>query len=241
MKSLRLFVAGQKAFGAAVFEKARELGHEVVGVSAPPMSDDGKRSDRLRFAAERAGVPWMPAGTLNADTLPGGVDLILAAHSHDFIGRRTRNRARLGGVGYHPSLLPLHRGRDAVRWALHMGDRVTGGTVYWLSDNVDCGDIAAQAHAFIRPGDTAEALWRRELFPLGVRLFAQVLGDLASGRLVAVPQKRFGPGSWEPSFERPPLYRPDLLQIGGAGAGGLEGFTVIRSVEGDEEPASCDR
>ena len=58
-------------------------------------------------------------------------------------------------------------------------DRVAGGTVYWLDDLVDGGPIAAQDWCFVRPDDTPSTLWRRELFPMGLRLIDQVLGDLA--------------------------------------------------------------
>jgi len=212
---MRIFIAGQRAFGAAVFELCRARGHQIVGVSAPEHRGGGTAAslhDRLRQAAEDAAVPWMPAGTLTAETLPDGVDLIIAAHSHDFIGRRTRLRARLGGVGFHPSLLPLHRGRDAIQWALKMGDRITGGSIYWLSDNVDGGDIAAQDWCFVQPRDDAETLWRRELFPLGLRLFDRVLADLERSVVVAVPQDE-ALATWEPSWERAPLRRPDLLML----------------------------
>lgn len=215
---MRIFLAGQKAFGAAVFEMLRTGGHDIAGVSAPLFRDDGERIDRLRIAALDAGIPYTPAGTLRAETLPGGVDLIIAAHSHDYIGRRTRLRATLGAIGYHPSLLPLHRGRDAIRWAIHMGERVTGGSVYWLDDNVDAGPIAAQDWCFVRPGDDAETLWRRDLFPTGLRLFGRVLDDLKRGVIVAVPQEK-ELADWEPSWERPPLYRPDLPMLGAAPAG----------------------
>jgi methionyl-tRNA formyltransferase len=164
----------------------------------------------------------MPSGTLRESTLPAGIDLIVCAHSHDFVGRRTRLKTKLGAVGYHPSLLPLHRGRDAVRWAIHAGDKVTGGSIYWLTDNVDCGPLAAQAHVLIRPGDSPEELWRRDLFPIGVRLFERVLADLSVGRLVRIPQ-RPDCATWEPSFMQPPIYRPDLLMLGGA----IEGFETI--------------
>jgi methionyl-tRNA formyltransferase len=223
---VRLFIAGSRAFGAEVLTLALRKGHEVLGVSSPALgsgsySDGAPKPDRLRAAAEAAGVPWMLAGTLSAETLPDGVDLIVAAHSHDFIGRKTRLRAAGGAIGYHPSLLPLHRGRDAVRWAVHMGDRVTGGSIYVLSDNVDAGPVLAQEHVFVRPDDTAEALWRRELFPLGVRLFDQVLSDLASVALggaldeieaYATAQDE-ALATWEPSWERTPLRRPDLLLL----------------------------
>ena len=70
----RVFISGQKHFGAQVFNLCRLLGLEVVGVSAPPFGSDGKRADRLREAAEKAGVPWMPSGTLNQHTLPDNID-----------------------------------------------------------------------------------------------------------------------------------------------------------------------
>jgi len=193
---------------------AVEEGHRVVGVSCPLTSSSREDwPDRLRAAAVADRVPVLLPGILSADTLPDNVDVILAAHSHDFIGRRTRLRARLGAIGYHPSLLPLHRGRDAVRWAIKMGDRITGGTVYWLSDTMDAGDIAAQDWTFIRAGDTASELWRRELFPMGVRLFRAVLHDLANGIEVRIPQDHHL-ATWEPSWERPPVRRPDLLLLG---------------------------
>ena len=103
----------------------------------------------------------------------------MAAHSHDFISRAVRNRLSIGAIGYHPSLLPLHRGRDAVRWTIRMGDRIAGGTVFWLSDTVDGGPVAIQDWCFVRPEDTAQSLWRRELFPMGVRLLSRVVDEEA--------------------------------------------------------------
>lgn len=222
MNKLSVYLCGQKYFGAEVLTAILDAGHRVAGVSSPawrnerlPLSDPspGCGPDRLRSAAERSAIPWRPAGALRASDLPAGVDLIVAAHSHDFIGRPARRAARLGAIGYHPSLLPLHRGRDAVRWAVRMRDRITGGTVFWLSDNVDAGPIAAQDWCFIRPDDTAEELWRRDLAPMGVRLLVEVLGQAAVGRIVAVPQPA-ELASWEPALDTAPMPRPELPAIG---------------------------
>lgn len=207
---MRLFLAGQRTFGRAVLGALVDAGHELAGVSAPPAHDG--REDPLWGLAGDYRLPRVPAGMLFAGTLPAGVDLIVTAHAHDFIGRATRARARLGALGYHPSLLPLHRGRDAIRWTIHMGERVTGGSVYWLSDAVDAGPIAAQGWCFVRPGESAGELWRRALLPLGLRLLTHVVAEAAAGRVVAVPQdERLA--TWEPSFGRPPLRRPDLPML----------------------------
>jgi methionyl-tRNA formyltransferase len=94
-----------------------------------------------------------------------------------------------------------------------MGERVTGGTVFWLTDQVDAGDIAAQDYCLIRPGETAGALWRRALFPLGLTLLARVLRDLTAGRVVRVAQDP-ALATWEPGWSRPPLGRPELPLLG---------------------------
>lgn len=224
---MRLYICGQKHFGAEVFASLRNS-HIIVGVSAPPFASaetttGEKLPDRLRAAAERHGVPWLAAGHLRAELVTRlGVDLIVAAHSHDFIGRATREAARYGALGYHPSLLPLHRGRDAVRWTVKMGDRVTGGSVYWLDQNVDGGPLAAQRHILVHPGDDAEALWQERLAPLGVRMLGDVIGRLEkTGQVVAIPQAEEC-ATWEPSWTRPPIFRPELPRLGGA-----EGVTYI--------------
>lgn len=214
---MNVVLAGQKTFGREALKLIRSLGHQVVAAACPA---DGQ--DKLHIAAMNAGVPVIPSGKLNAQTIPEGVDLIVAAHSHDFIGRLTRGRARIGAIGFHPSLLPLHRGRDAIRWAIKMGDRVTGGSIYWLTDTVDAGPTAAQDWCFVRPEDDARSLWERELMPMGLRLYARVLRDLSERRMVKVDQDD-ALATWEPAMEgQPRIYRPDLPQIGN------NGFEIVR-------------
>lgn len=224
MTALNVLVSGQREFGAAVARLVVESGHRLVAVASPAYAgrdaaipwaygdDDEMRHDRLRAYARLADTAWVESLRLNPTLIPAGTDVIVAAHSHAFIGRRTRARARLAAVGYHPSLLPLHRGRDAVRWTVRDGDRVAGGSVYHLTDNVDGGPLAAQDYVLVPPRSTAQELWRDLLFPLGIRLVRRVLSDLADGRVVAVPQDERC-ATWEPGWDRPPLRRPELPEL----------------------------
>ncbi len=207
---MNILIAGQKWFGAEVFRALRALpGVSIKAVCAPT------GGDKLAGQANLYGVPVIASGTLNAASMPAGIDLIVAAHSHDFIGQATRLRAKWGGIGYHPSLLPVHRGRDAVRWAVRMRERVTGGSVYRLSNRMDGGDVLAQEHVFIRQDDTAEELWRRDLAPLGVRLLSETVGRFAAEGYVHGRAQDEALATWEPSIDRPPAHRPDLLMIEG--------------------------
>jgi methionyl-tRNA formyltransferase len=199
-KYMNIYLCGQKYFGAEVFTALRQDGHNIVGVSSPAESANGS-PDRLRAQADSFGVKWMKSGALCEANMPSDVDLIVAAHSHDFITEPTRSRTKYGAIGYHPSLLPLHRGKDAIVWTIRMGDKVTGGSVYWLSETMDGGPIAAQEHVFILPGDTPEELWRRDLAPLGVKLLRKACVDIANGHLIKQAQNESIATS-EPSIKR---------------------------------------
>ncbi|MBX3589096.1 MAG: methionyl-tRNA formyltransferase [Ramlibacter sp.] len=191
---MRVMIVGQKYFGAEVLQLCLARGDDVAAVSAP------RADDRLAALAEDSGVPLCQVGRrLDASWVPDELDLIICAHAHVFIAPEARKRARWGALGYHPSLLPRHRGRDAIVWALHMGDQVTGGTAYWLDDGADTGPIAAQGWCWVRPGDTAADLWRRDLAPMGLRLIGQVLAQLDAGIVPSTPQPA-ELATWEPAF-----------------------------------------
>jgi len=213
---VNVLLAGQKWFVGEVFSALQKAGVNVLAVSVPA-------GDQLADRARSAGVTVLEGDPLTARLMPDGIDLIVAAHSHDFIGEKTRLRARYGGIGYHPSLLPLHRGKDAIRWAVKMGDRVTGGTVYQLSNRVDGGEVLLQKHAFIRRDDTAKELWRRSLGPLGVALLAEVAGNYEARYWLRGEAQDESLATWEPSIGRPPLHRPDLALLpyisSGSGSG----------------------
>lgn len=187
-------IVGQKWLAAELLRLRLARGDDVAAVSAPRMDD------RLAALATAEGIPVCQVPKrLTGEWVPAGVDVLLCANAHVFVTAEARGKARIGALGYHPSLLPRHRGRDAIRWALHMRDVVTGGTVYWLDDGADTGPIAAQDWCWVEPGDTPESLWRRVLGPMGLRLFDQVLAALDTGAVPSASQDT-RMATWEPSF-----------------------------------------
>ncbi|PBC86576.1 methionyl-tRNA formyltransferase [Streptomyces sp. 2224.1] len=217
---MNIYISGQGAFAVQVADALLEEGHKIVGAAAPRLrkghSDESNAMswDRLRSWAYPRDIPWTDSAELRARHVPDGVDVIVAAHSHAFLGRHTRARAAVATIGYHPSLLPLHRGRDAIRWTIRDGDKVTGGSVYHLTERTDAGPLAAQEHLFVPPGSTAQSLWREHLAPLGVRLLLKVVADLAQDRRIEVPQDE-KVATWEPAMDSPPLFKPELIALPG--------------------------
>ena len=66
-------------------------------------------------------------------------------------------------LNIHPSLLPRHKGLDTHNRVLVAGETMTGCTVHLVSEELDSGDIIAQAEVPVEPGDDASMLAARVL------------------------------------------------------------------------------
>jgi methionyl-tRNA formyltransferase len=171
---MKIALIGTRWFGAQMLRLLSERGDDVRVIAT-----NGR--DQLATAAESAGVPLVVLDNprrLGADHLPEAVDVIVAAHTHAFILAEARARAARASIGYHPSLLPRHRGIAAVEWTIKAGDAIAGGSVYHLSDSMDAGLLAAQDWCFVYPDDDANTLWRRALAPMGLRLLTEVVAHI---------------------------------------------------------------
>ena len=63
---------------------------------------------------------------------------------------------RVKAVNLHPSLLPKHKGANAIMKAYESGDAVCGVSVHWVTGELDGGEVIAQAAFERAPGMSAE-------------------------------------------------------------------------------------
>lgn len=169
---MKVGIVGQKWLGERVFKAlSKEL--QIVFVAAPSMDD------RLAVASKEAGLePVIHGENGLAGVLPPcRLDLLIAAHAFVFIPAELRSSAEWC-IGYHPSLLPLHRGRNAVEAAIAAGEKVTGGTVFHLDDGFDTGSVVFQDWCFVTQGEGPADLWRRALAPIGEELLLKAVSHL---------------------------------------------------------------
>ncbi|HET9045829.1 MAG TPA: formyltransferase family protein [Casimicrobiaceae bacterium] len=183
---MKITLVGSRYFGATAFDAIRKEGIIIARVVVPAADD------RLAQSAKDAGIEVLVLDdprNVPASAIAEGTDLIVTAHSHARVSAEALARSRLGGIGYHPSLLPRHRGIAAVEWTVREGDPIAGGTIYHLAERMDAGAIAAQDWCFVKKGESARDLWERALAPMGFRLLVEVLrGVKATGVLPAKPQ-----------------------------------------------------
>lgn len=229
---MKVALYGSRSFGRAVGEMLLNRGHVICSVVGPRREDDA-----LRMWAEERGLPAYEEGAEPADVAEDAV--IVAAHSHYKIPPEVLRYARVA-VGYHPSLLPLHRGKTAVQDSVAAGDPVLGATVYHLTNAMDGGPIALQQALIGFSGDRdASNLWREGFFPLGVEMLTRAVNLLQQDQLPAAPQEVVGAGGlsknefWCRSIIRTILREPhvgvddEFLDAGGDSMRLMQLFAVV--------------
>lgn len=87
--------------------------------------------------------------------------LIVSIGWFHMIPQRILNIPKLGTVLIHSSLLPKYRGGAPLVWAMINGERETGVTLFYLTDEVDAGDIICQKKITIDQRDYISDLIRK--------------------------------------------------------------------------------
>jgi phosphoribosylglycinamide formyltransferase-1 len=146
--------------------------------------------------AERLGIPWqlldhrsfatreaLDAALIGAFRTTG-VDLVVMAGWMRIVTPSLIGAFPQRLLNIHPSLLPSFRGLDAVGQALAAGVTLAGCTAHLVSEEVDAGQILAQAAVPVHAGDDTASLTARihaqehRILPLAVELAARRLGLL---------------------------------------------------------------
>ena len=122
-------------------------GHDVSFAVLAPVDAPGRRRLTRTLGAERVLSAKVLGSRLNARVEAAFArktpDLIVSWFWTRKLPSAWLERARYGGIGAHPSLLPRHRGPNPYFAAIDAGDRETGVTVHTLSPEYDEGDILA--------------------------------------------------------------------------------------------------
>jgi methionyl-tRNA formyltransferase len=199
---MRIVLIGQAAFGEKILEALLNRGEEVVAVYVPP-DQPGSRDDPLKEAAQQRGIPvFQPQRMRDPGVYDKFVemapDLGVMAFVTDIVPQSILDCPRLGTIQYHPSLLPRHRGRSAINWAIISGDTATGITILWPDAGIDTGPILLQKEADILPNDTVGTLYYNKLFPLGVEAIMESIDHIHKGEAPRIPQDES-----QATYERP--------------------------------------
>lgn len=81
---------------------------------------------------------------------------------------------RHGAIGFHPSLLPAHRGASPMYWTIRAGERETGYSIFALNADVDAGPTLVQGRVPLAEEDDASTALDH-VCAIGARSFARLV------------------------------------------------------------------
>ncbi|CAD5218178.1 unnamed protein product [Bursaphelenchus okinawaensis] len=218
---MRIAVIGKSAFGADVYKRLIENGHNVVLVCTE--LDKNGRADLLALEAEKNGTPVIKCKSWRKKNAEGKFevlpdlfeqyksykpDLNVLPFCTQFIPTEVQDYPKHRTIIYHPSILPKHRGASAISWTLIEGDAEAGLSIFWADDGLDTGPILLQKSCKVEENDTLNTLYKRFLYPEGVKACVRAVKLITEGNAPRIVQPEEG-ASYEPYITA----KPELAEI----------------------------
>jgi methionyl-tRNA formyltransferase len=155
--------------GRDCLEAAADVGANVVGVVTLPGPIDPDRSGQCAFdhVSARLGARLIETRDVNSEETREAVgaldpELVFVVGWSQLVREPFIELAREGVFGMHPTLLPRHRGRAPIPWAILSGLARTGVTLFEIVDaTADSGAIVGQVVVEIGEEETAGTLFDR--------------------------------------------------------------------------------
>jgi len=204
----RIVFMGSQDFSVPSLARLAESGCRMEAVVTRPDRPSGRgrqlRPTPVKAAAVSRGLRCLAPVSVRDPELQAEIEkihpdfLVVAAYG-GILPRPLLRLPRRACLGVHPSLLPLYRGANPVRWALLRGEARTGVTIFELAEGIDTGRIILQRAEEIRPEDDFGSLGAR-LADLGAELLVAALRLFDSGEVVFQAQE--GNSTEAPMFSR---------------------------------------
>ena len=189
--------------GRDCLEAAADAGAEIVGVLTLPGPIDPNRSGQCSFdeTAQRLEAALVETTDVNSEetleTLRAlDPELVFVVGWSQLVRGQFLALAREGVFGMHPTLLPRHRGRAPIPWAILTGLARTGVTLFEIVDaTADAGAIVGQTTVGVAPDDTATTLFDK-LAEAHIELIREYVPQLLERRAPRILQDGRRASSW---------------------------------------------
>ena len=200
---MRLVWVSFDVMGRDCLAAAAESGAEVAAVVTLPGPIDPDRSGQCSFdeIAAELGARLIESVDVNApDTIAAireaDPDLIFVVGWSQLVMDEFIGLPRHGVFGMHPTLLPRHRGRAAIPWAILSGLAKTGVTLFQIADGTaDSGPIVGQVEVPVELHETATTLYEK-ITAAHLELVREFVPRLLDGTAERVPQDTRRASSW---------------------------------------------
>ncbi len=197
---MRIIFIGSVQFSEKAMLKLIKIKADVVGVCTLKKSTFNADHVDLSPMCRENNIPVTYANDINSKENIQWIkshkpDVIFCFGWSRLIKKELLNLAPLGVLGYHPTALPLNRGRHPLIWALVLGLDQTASTFFFMDEGADSGDILSQEPITISKSDNARSLYKK-VVDVGLKQLEKFLPGLESGDFKRLPQDSYKANIW---------------------------------------------
>jgi methionyl-tRNA formyltransferase len=182
---------------------AAKAGAEVAAVVTLPEDIQPKPSGWCSFAeaAGQVGADVITTTDVNSSLTVEALrrrspEFIFVVGWSQLVREELLSIASAGVFGMHPTLLPKHRGRAPIPWAILSGLTTTGVTMFEILDpSADSGDVVGRVEVPIATDETAATLYAK-VARAHLELVEAFLPPLLEGIAPRVPQDESRASEW---------------------------------------------
>lgn len=186
---------GTPDFAVESLKRIHESGYQVVGVVTMPDKPAGRghklQSSPVKLYALEHKLPLLQPERLKDEAflaelraLKADLQIVVAFR---MLPEVVWNMPPMGTFNLHASLLPQYRGAAPINWAIINGEKETGITTFFLTHEIDTGNIILQEKINIEANDNAEVV-HDKLMLLGAELVVKTTALIQAGNVPQTPQ-----------------------------------------------------
>lgn len=193
----RIVFMGTPTFAVESLKALVEGGYDVVGVITMPDKPAG-RGHKIQYSpvkeyALSRNLPLLQPERLKDEafieqlsSLKADLQIVVAFR---MLPEVVWNMPSLGTFNLHGSLLPQYRGAAPINWAIINGEKETGITTFFLTHEIDTGEVIDKVAIPILPSDNAGTI-HDKLMILGAQLVVKTVDAIRNNTLTRIPQSK---------------------------------------------------
>jgi len=193
---MKIIFFGSDDFALINLEEIARTSHDIVACVTQPDRSKGRglklAASPIKTWALENHVAVLQPQDLNEPKIIQSLngfeaDIFVVIAYGQFLPLQVLRIPKIASINSHASLLPKYRGAAPINWAIINGEKETGVTIIKMNEQMDAGDIIAQAPMKIDGEDTAMTL-RAKLAMVSADILLKTMDDLELGRARFTPQ-----------------------------------------------------
>ena len=216
-KDFRIVFMGTPEFAVASLDKLLQDGYSIQAVVTAPDKPAGRgkklQASAIKQFAEVNGLKILQPEKLKADDFLSELSSLQAdlfvVVAFRMLPEVVWNMPPKGTINLHASLLPQYRGAAPINRAVMNGETETGLSTFFLTHEIDTGNVIAQVKLPIGPSDNAGDMHDRMMIS-GADLLSETVERIMNNDYRSMPQIE-NKGAENDLKKAPKIFREDCL------------------------------